>query len=257
MGTTLKVLGVVFLVLVLGFVGLLFWSHEKGEDTQKQFFEAVLSDDPGRVMAQFDPEVAAQVDEPVLALWMAAIREHLGGFKGLAGSKFSTSSSTVNGTSRLESSGTVHFEKGDATSSLVYQDGRIIKFEVLSDKLPQPWFVGPPAEELYVSRGRACLEALLTERLEDARALMHESLRQKVDPDAAAKGIQGFLDKLGGFTSLEPAGSRFEAGATPLLEIRYTIQGGSGTAVGTIGFQFTPWKGELMSFDVKHDDAPR
>jgi hypothetical protein len=252
MGKVLKILGVVFLLLVLGFVGLLIWSHEKGEDTQEQFFQAVLSGDPARVMAQFDPEVAAQVDEPVLALWMAAIREHLGAFKGLAASKFSTSASTANGRSRLESSGTVHFEKGDATSSLVYVDGKIVKFEVLSDKLPDPWFQAPPANAHYVARGQACLEALLQLRVEDARAMMHESLRQKVDAETAAKGIEAFVDKLGGFTSLTPTGSRFEPGKTPLLEVTYAIQGGSGAAVGTIGFQFTPWKGELTSFDVKH-----
>ena len=74
MGKMLKVLGAVFLLLIVGFVGLLIWSHEKGEATQERFYAAVDTQDPEKVLELFDVRLLEKVDAPVLAMWMKAFR---------------------------------------------------------------------------------------------------------------------------------------------------------------------------------------
>ena len=143
MGKVLKILGIVFLVIVVGFVGLLIWAQRKGSAEQEKFFKAVLSGEPKQVMDLLDPSVGDRVDEAVLAAWMSAVKEGLGEFKGLSKTNFNTSSETVNGVAVVESKGTVNLEKGEATSELVLHDGKIVRFFVASEKVGTDWMKAP------------------------------------------------------------------------------------------------------------------
>lgn len=251
MGNVLKILGLVFLVLVVGFVGLLVWSHGKGESTQERFYAAVDSGDPQQVLALFDPLLVEKVDAPVLALWMKAVHDHLGRFKGLAKSKFSTSSSTENGHDRLESSGRIEFEKGEGESKLVFLDDKVIAFELRAEALPQPWFTQAPDLALYKERAQVLLRALLAGERELALRTMHENLRKQVEGGPGFDGAGRLGDQIGEISDMTVVEESFSAEGTPSLDLRYTILGAKGRAIGRVGFQFTPWRGELVSFDVK------
>lgn len=253
MGTVLKVLGVLFLLLVVGFVALLMWSHGKGESTQEDFFAAVLSGDPDRLYGMFDPGVQAEIDTEVLAVWMAAIRENLGEFKGLKGSNFSTSSKVENGVTVVETEGTAEFEKGEARSELTVVDGKIRGFSVTSDALPDPWFTELPDSRRYVELGRECLEKLMTGDIDGATALMHEGLREVVEPEKMRAGMERLRALTGDLVEIEKADEVFEAKEPPVLRLRYRVAGQASEVLGDVRFDFTPWKGHLRAFKLPVD----
>lgn len=250
MGTVLKVLGIVFVVAIVGIVALLVFSHQKGEATQEEFYAAVLAGDPEAVLGMLHPELRAQVDGPVLAVWMAAVKEHLGAFQGLSASGFSTSTKTVNGVSTVESSGTLEFEKGEGESELALVDGQIVSFRLTSDRLPNPWFRDLPDATLYEERGQKCLEHLLAGRVEEGLALMHESLAAKFEPETLTRGMEALDRQIGGFESVTLRSKEFEVRDAPELWLRYTVKGQASEVVGLITFKFTPWKGHLIAIDV-------
>jgi len=251
MGKLLKVLGAVFLLLIVGFVGLLIWSHEKGEATQERFYAAVDTQDPEKVLELFDVRLLEKVDAPVLAMWMKAIHDNLGAFKGLAKSKFSTSSSKQDGHDRLESSGRIEFEKGEGESKLVFLDDKVIAFELRADAMPQPWFTGAPDTTLYRERAEVLLRALLANERELALREMHENLRKQVLDGSQFDRAYELGQKIGAVTDMTVVDESFSAEGTPSLDLRFTIGGKNARAIGRVGFQFTPWRGELIAFDVK------
>ena len=90
MKKVLMILGVVFLVVIVGFVALLIWAQRSGNASQEAFFKAVGSGDATQVTAMFHPALREEVDEPVLAAWMQEVKSKLGNFTGLSKSHFNT-----------------------------------------------------------------------------------------------------------------------------------------------------------------------
>ena len=251
MGKVLKILGVVFLVLVVGFVGLLLWSHQKGEAVYEEFYEAVLSGDTARVMERLHPELRAKIDEPVLAVWMAAVKTHLGAFDGLSAGNFSTSSRTENGRSVVEAKGTVRFEKGDAKAELKLVEDQVVAFWLTADALPAEWFQEAPDVTSYVEDGREVLTLLLTGGMEEAYSRMHESLQREMPLEQLGPGLEGLHARVGDFVSMEATGHEFEPGDTPELKIHYAVTCKDKPAVGYVRYQFSPWKAHLVGFNLK------
>lgn len=251
MGRVLKVLGVVFLVLIAGFVGLLVWSHQKGQSELEEFYDAVWSGDAARVMARLHPDLQTEIDEPVLALWIDAVRTHLGRFEGLAAGNFSTSSKTENGRAVVETSGKARFEKGEAQAELTVVDGRVHAFRLEAARLPQPWFDSAPDVAPYEAAGAEYLTMLLTDRLDEATPRMHENLRREMPPEELEAGIQGLHARVGGFVSIEATDHEFEAGGTPEITIRYAVQCEKQAVAGRVRYQFSPWKAHLVGFNLE------
>ena len=77
-------------ILVLVVIGVVAWAFKAGAKEQEKFFAAVYSGDPQQVLALFDPRLIEEVDEPVIAEWMNAMKETLGEPEGLKASSFNT-----------------------------------------------------------------------------------------------------------------------------------------------------------------------
>ena len=184
MKKVLMVLGIIFLVVIVGFVALLIWAQKSGSGLQEKFFLAVLSGEPNQVTAMLDPSAQKEVDEPVLAAWMQAVKTNLGGFKGLSKTNFNTSVNYKDGAKITESIGTVEFEKGDANSELVFRDDRIVKFLIVSKALPDDWFKGPVSTDLYRRKGKEFLTYVLENEPQKAFDMMHEALQTELPLDA-------------------------------------------------------------------------
>ncbi len=136
MKKVLMILGIVFLVVVVGIVALLMFAQSSGSQHQEDFFAALYAGDTAKLTGMMHPELQKLVDAPVLAVLAQSMKENLGAFKGLSKTNFNTSSSYENGVKKVESSGEVLFEKGTATSELVYMNDLLTSFNVKSPKLP-------------------------------------------------------------------------------------------------------------------------
>jgi len=248
MGKVLKILGVLFILAVLAFAGLLYWGHQAGESAQEDFFHAVLSGDAAQVKALFHPDLAAQIDEPVLAAWVKAVREHLGAYKSLSGTNFNTSVKQTGGHKVVVSEGTVVFEKGEARSKLRYIDDKIVAWEVKSEALPKNWFTQLEDRSLYDARARTFLQTLMQGNVQEALAQMHENLRVKFQPETFAKGLQTIAARYGKLDSIEELSHDFKAGPPQELVLRYTLHGAKESAVARVRFQFTGMQGHILGF---------
>ncbi len=251
MGKVLKILGIVFVVIVVGVVALLIWAQRKGSAQQEKFFRAVLSGEPKQLMDMFDPALRDSVDEPVLAAWMKAVKGGLGEFKALSKTNFHTSSNTVNGVEVVESKGTVNFEKGEADSEVVFRDGKIAGFFVTSDKVATDWMKDPGVEAMCRERGEAFIRAFLGGRADEVYAMVHESIRQQKSREQIAAMIErartgaGELESVA-FERIEYAG---KPGEKFTLKTYHKVVCERDATVAEVTFQFKDMAAHLNSFD--------
>lgn len=251
MGKVLKVLGVVFLVLIVGFVGLLIWGHKKGESIQEAFFTAVLSGDPVKVKALFEPKVAEQIDSPCLAAWMAAVKLHLGSFQGLSGSGFNTSVSHEGGQERVKSEGVVEFERGTANSRLMLVDDKIVAFHVdAADRMPANWFTKLDDTSLYEERAKAFLQALLAEDVDASLTAMHPELRAKFEREKLAAALAPLRARYGDVVGMRLASAEFKPGPRPEVVVRVFVDGAKEDGTGIVHFGFVEMRGVVIRFNM-------
>ena len=95
------------------------------------------------------------------------------------------------------------------------------------------------------------LRALLANERELALREMHENLRKQVLDGNQFDRAYELGQKIGAVTDMTVVDESFSAEGTPSLDLRFTIGGKNARAIGRVGFQFTPWRGELIAFDVK------
>ena len=248
MKKVLMVLGLVFLCLIGGCTLLLIWAQRSGSAHQQKFFAAVLSGDPKKVMALCHPAMKDEVDEPVLGAWMAVVKADLGKFKGLSKADFNTSSDYKNGQWITESKGTVNFEKGQAQAELRFINGKIVSFNVKSDKIPVAWFKGPVGTELYRERGKEFLTKLLGGQVEDAFKMMHENLQKEIPLDKLQPAVAKTVEKVGKVKSVTFESESMDPAREYRLDILYKIECDKAPVKGGVQFQFVGLKMSLLAF---------
>ena len=251
MGKVLKILGLVFLVLVVGIVGLFVWAHKSGAGKQEEFFEAVYSDNPANVMAMFHPAMSEEVDEPVLATWMRVFKERHGEFKGLSATNFSTNKEIQDGVGVLSTEGTVNFANGTARSKLVFRDGQITNWSVESEKMTQDWFEGPDDTTFYQQRAKTVLTHLLSNEPAKAFALFGPALRESSPMTRTADIAERAPKILGELESITFMDESFEVTDTgQYLTVRHAVTCKKTSAVGTVRFRFSKMKGLITQFSI-------
>jgi len=256
MGKVLKILGIIFLVIVVLGVAGLFIAHSAGTKAQEELFAAFGTGDVDAVMALMHPALKEEVDKPVLAAVIAGFNERLGAFEKLSSSNFNTSTEVRDGVKLTESRGEVVFEKGRATSDLGYRDGLLLRLNIESDLVVESWFRDDFDTSLYRERGKAFLEKLFGGRAEGAFAMMHKEsqakiLIEKVKAEMADLGSSG-----GALKSVTHQSEELKLGASPTLTIRYLVEAEKGRAMSMVKFQFNGLKGHLVSFNPLDGDPP-
>jgi len=236
-------------ILVLVVIGVVAWAFKAGAKEQEKFFAAVYSGDPQQVLALFDPSLVEEVDEPVIAEWMNAMKETLGEPEGLKASSFNTNKKYEDGVVVTESSGKIRFEKGEAESKLVLHNGKIVEFNVTSDKLGQ-WFTQLPSTQLYEEKGRQCLELTMAGKVDEARALMHEALQKELPPETLREFAQSNQSEAGTVQSVTCQSREFSPDETPCLTLIYAIQCEKKALTGKIEFTFPGLKGCLTALNI-------
>ncbi len=248
MGTLVKVIVGGFILLVVGCGAILFFAHKAGNDVQEDFYTAVLSGDVAKVKAQFHPELAQKVDDPVLAAWMKAVKRDLGAFKGMSASNFKTSINQTSNGSEVTSKGVAEFEKGEAESMLKLLDDKIVAWEVKSKSLPKNWFSSLEDASFYDRKARAFLGAVLTGDAETSWKLMHPNLQAKLkaeDWPGAVKRIQErYKDQ-----TLALDHHDFKPAPPQEVVMFYGVAGTEGAPI-TVRFQFEGMVGHLLGFKI-------
>lgn len=257
MGRLLKILGIVFLVVIVLFAGLLFWAQTSGAALQEEFFQAVGSGKSDQVLALCDPALREQIDEPVLVAWIAAVNDRLGPYQGLRKTDFDTSSKLVDGATLTESKGTVDFQKGSARSELFFRDGLLVKFSVESDQLRDKWFQGPASNDLYRERGKQFLTHLAAGEADKARAMMHEALQEAMPLDKLQASLAALREKTGALKSIAWVKDEFEDKDGQRLKVFYRAEFEKRPMAGDVQFRFVGLKGHILAFDLAEPDKAK
>lgn len=246
----------VSLALIVAIVAaLMVWAFKAGSQQQNAFYAAVYADSPDALLAMMDPALRTEVDAPVIAQWMAAMKANLGPIKGLKAADFSTNRRFENGKTVEESKGTVRFEKGDASSELVLVDGKLVKFNVESERLAN-WFTELSDTALYREQGQKCLELMFTGQGAEAHAMMHPNLQTNLPLESLVSTLNDLMPKVGALKQVTCASESFTPGDTPELSLVYDIVCESGLLKGTIDFQFVGMKGHLVGVDIAANPTP-
>ncbi|MFO0946058.1 MAG: hypothetical protein U1D30_08940 [Planctomycetota bacterium] len=252
----LLALGAVFAVLIVGFVGLLFWAQRAGSQQQEKFFQAVATGDPNAVLELCDPALRDQIDAPVLAAWMAEVHKQLGDYQGLSKANFSTQANATEHGTIVESDGTVHFQRGDATSNLEFRDNLLIKFSINSDKIPPGWFTGPADTTLYRERGEQFIRKFFERDPKGTADMMHEALRRTVPDSKLQSMIDEVAGNAGSLKSIEFQDAKFNADDQQTLFVTYRVDCEKSLLDAIVEFQFEGLKGHLLGFNFKDVKPP-
>jgi hypothetical protein len=210
-----------------------------------------MSGDANRVTALFDPALRAEVDEPILAQWMVVFKANLGDLKGLSKTDFNTSTNVTSAGRFTETSGKVNFEKGDANSQLKFKDGKIVAFDIVSDKIKNAdWLKLPGAgdRQLYRDRGKQFLTFFLTDKADGASAMMHRSLRDAAPMEKLKKMMADVAAQAGAMKSVEYLSE--EPGPSDDVKILYKVQGEKASTVASVKFQLDGMKLSLLAFKL-------
>jgi hypothetical protein len=216
---------------------------------QSHFFELVASGDASRVMSEMDANLQAEVDEPVLAAWMAAFNERLGPVTNLK----LTGSTRRLGTNGLiaETSCEVTCQRGTAKSRLTVLHGKLIAFQVTSKKLAN-FFKGPTSTDIYEELGRDFLRKFLSGQADAAYALCHKGLQDIISLEQLKDMMPLVKPHIGQPTRFELTESRMEiTDDADNLILNFNVTGNEGTVSCKITIEFVGLRGHLLGFKFR------
>ncbi|MDA1195021.1 MAG: hypothetical protein O2894_07525 [Planctomycetota bacterium] len=219
MGTAIKIIVGVAIALVAGCAACLFFVHKAGSDVQREFYSAVATGDVSQVKALCHPELAAQLDDPILGAWMKALNDRLGPYTGMSTSNFNLSINHGSAGKEVKSEGIAEFEKGTADSKLKFLDDRITAFSVESDLLKE-WLTAMDDATFYDARARAFLAAVEADDSDGAWAMMHESLQHDISAERWPTILEQIKSGVAG-ADLTLSKPNFTAGPPQRLTLTY------------------------------------
>ena len=221
------------------------------ENPIRLFFDAVDTGQVESVKKLMHPQLAGQIDPPILEAWLQAVSFRLGPVVDIV-PEFEQILPTVQ-----EYTATVQFKKGKAHVQLNLSNREIVKFEVKSTKLIN-WFQRPTSLQYYNKQGENFLEELQALNYQAAKKLLHE----KIAAQLTTSDLKSYAEKIGEKTGgAETIRYRF-AKLTVLpneqlqqIDLFYEIKGKRGAVQAELAIRFQGMRGYIVSFEFY--DTPR
>lgn len=227
-------------------VALVTNSLSAAPQSQVQFFDHIEANDTAALLSSMGSELREEIDEPVFAAWVAGFRKELGSVRKIKRYGWA-SNLTLNGL-MSESKCTVTCERGTADSRLTMLNGKIVGFNVQSDRLSD-WFEGLPSTELYETMGASFIERFFSGSPEAAHGMCHPALQDSVSLQQLKDMVADVKGQTG--TPVRTRVSNVSVESTKrgdCLFVVYTIDGVESSIKCRIKIQFVGLKGHLLGF---------
>lgn len=243
----------VFLAACVAVGALLMLAQNAGDQYQEEFFAAVASGDPEKLLSLCHDDIRQSIDPPMLAAWMDAYNGHHGEFQGLSLADFRTETKTTAEGQLTISEGMVNFDGGPAKSRLVWLNGQIVEWKVDSDLLSDNWFSGPKSNDLYVARGEAFLRQFLGQEADAAYALMHPALQEALPREKFDAMVQTVAAEEGSLKSIAFEQAELDLTDGQWLTVYFQVQTEGSNFRSKVRFQFDGLQGHLLAFEMNAD----
>lgn len=221
------------------------------ENPLKVFFDAVDTGQVESVKKLMHPQLAGQIDPPILEAWLQAVSFRLGPVVDIV-PEYEQILPKVQ-----EYTATVQFKKGKAHVQINLSNREIVKFEVKSAKLVN-WFQRPTSLQYYNKRGENFLKELQALNYQAAKKLLHE----KIAAQLTTSDLKSYAEKISAKTGGEEAIQYRFAKLTVLpneqlqqIDLFYEIKGNRGTVQAELAIRFQGMRGYIVSFEFY--DTPR
>ncbi|NND98296.1 MAG: hypothetical protein HKN47_13300 [Pirellulaceae bacterium] len=219
--------------------------------TQRDFFQTIQAGGTSALINEMHPALIDQIDAPVLDAWVDAVHRELGDVTDIQQTAFHTS--VTNEQTTIQSTATITFERGTATSELTTVDGKIVGFDITSKRLIN-WLTEPTSTEIYESRGKRFLMEMLSGNPQQARAMVHQGLKDVITLEqltAMATQLQSQSDSQVTPTITAKSASMNPEKEAPELLVQFEIVDGDQTRQAEVAFQFEGMKGHILGFQIR------
>ena len=253
----LKVLGGIFLALILLFVGLIVYGQRSGEARLADYFKAAQGGSVAELQATLDPELAEIVDPELFARFIKALSDRYGEFEDIETNGFQFSEKEIGGKKVAEYRGTMVFAKGEVPLKVTFRDDKLAGLTIEDQALGQEILAAsagaPDNLSAYQAKGQAFWEAAASGEAGAAFSMMSEPLQRAVGADTFAAKVGKVF---GGHTLKEVRflSSAVEPGEEPRVELHYQLVVDDETIDAQTTFQFANFKGHLVAFNLGTDD---
>jgi len=215
------------------------------ETPLRVFFDAVETGQVESIVNLMHPQLARQIDPPILEAWLQAVSFRLGPVIDILPEDDQYTPKTQ------EYTATIQFKKGKAKVQLNLSNREIVKFEVKSDKLVN-WFQRPTSLKYYQQRGEKFLQELQAQKFESAKTLLHE----KVAAQLTISELKSYAEKITKQTG-ENKSIRYRFAKLTVLpneqlqqmDLFYEMKGERGTVQAELAIRFQGMKGYIVSFE--------
>ncbi|MEZ4379905.1 MAG: hypothetical protein R3A79_01055 [Nannocystaceae bacterium] len=253
----LKVLGGIFLALILLFVGVLVYGQQSGEARLADYFKEVQAASIADLQGTFDPELAEIVDTELFARFIKALSDRYGAFKDIEAGAFQFSEKLINGKKVAEYRGTMVFERGELPLKVTFRDGKLagltVEDQALGRELLSDSAGTPDNLTAYQAKGQAFWEAAARSDADAAFAMMSEPLQRTVGAEPfKAKVSQVFAGHA--LKEVRFLSSAVEPGEAPKVELHYQLVVDDATIDAQTTFEFANFKGHLVAFNLGADN---
>ncbi len=224
-------------------------THAAAPKPQADFFQHVGKSDLAKLFEMMDPSLRQEIDEPMLAAWVEAFNARLGAVQQIERKGWSKKLA-ANGLIE-ESQCDVTCANGKAQSKLAVLNGKLISFDITSEKL-DGWFEGPATTTIYETRGDTFVRDALTGDLDKAYATCHQALQAVVSAEEFAEMVKSVKDKIGTLKQVELQGVRFDrTESNGDLLVEYRVVGEKDATTCELKMQFVGLKGHLLGFNFQ------
>ena len=235
--------------LLLLAVGLLPATAARAEgNPHQQFFAGVASGEVSQLKGLMDPALTSQIDDPILQVWMQALNERLG--KLTAVNETNRSSKQTFTAEIVETTAEIRCENGTATSHLTTANGKLIAFNVQSDRMETDWFQGPAQTDLYTNLGAELIRKIMAAEADAAYDMMHEAVHEAMDRENFRE-LVGRLSANGGeLQTAKMISSEMQiTDVSQMLVLNYEVTCTRASGTCEVKVQFIGLKGHLMGFN--------
>jgi len=240
----MKLSALFFLVAMLLFAAPIHAQSESETIDLDTFFSAVEDGDVETLLDMMHPQLARQIDPPILEAWLQAVAFRLGRVESIL------PDTTLVTDARQEFTADVIFSKGRAVAELVLLKNSIVAFEIKSASLTN-WFQRPTSLSLYSERAEQFLQSLSNRDFAACRAVLHEKIAKQLTDQYLNESADMLVRRVGSrpqFTYEQASLIVLPDERMRQVDLLFKIEGDRGTVQCELAIRFHGMQGHLVGF---------